>query len=82
MNKVTILLFASLRDAAGRRTLGLALPSGATVADLKEALVAEHPALAPWLEAVKVAVDHEYAGEGDVIPENAEIALIPPVSGG
>lgn len=82
MNKVTILLFASLRDAVGRRTIDLALPPGATVADLKQALLAEYPALAPWLESVKVAVDHEYAGGEQAIPENAEIALIPPVSGG
>jgi molybdopterin converting factor subunit 1 len=82
MNRVTVLLFASLREVAGARSVELELPAGATVAELKRRLVAGYPALARWQETVRVAVDREYAGDEDVVPEKAEIALIPPVSGG
>jgi molybdopterin converting factor subunit 1 len=82
MSRLKLLLFASLREAAGARSLELELPAGATVADLKRRLVAERPALARWSESLKVAVDRHYAGDEAVIPDGAEIALIPPVSGG
>ena len=82
MNNLKVLLFASLRDAVGARSLELELLPGATVAEMKSKLIADHPALARWQETVKVAVNREYAADDDLIPAQAEIALIPPVSGG
>jgi len=82
MNKLKVQLFASLRDAAGARSIDLELPAGSTVADLKDRLFAGYPVLAHWQDSVKVAVDQEYAEEDQVVPDGAEIALIPPVSGG
>ncbi len=82
MNKMRVQLFASLRDAAGARSIDLEMPTGATVADLKTVLFTGYPALARWQDTVKVAVAREYAEDDQVIPANAEIALIPPVSGG
>jgi molybdopterin converting factor subunit 1 len=82
MNKLKVLLFASLRDAAGTRLIDLEVPFGATVADLKISLYAGYPALARWQDTVKVAVNQEYAADDRVVPDGAEIALIPPVSGG
>jgi molybdopterin converting factor small subunit len=52
------------------------------VAEFKRKLFASYPTLAHWQESVKVAVNQEYAEDDEVIPEQAEIALIPPVSGG
>jgi molybdopterin converting factor subunit 1 len=80
--KVRVLLFARARDLAGRDTVEMDLPAGATVAQLRERLASELPALAGFVRRCAVAVEGEYAGEGDVVREGVEVAVIPPVSGG
>jgi molybdopterin converting factor small subunit len=45
MNEITILLFATLRDRAGTKSLNLQIPAEATVADLKNRLGQEFPQL-------------------------------------
>ena len=80
--KARVQMFAKAKELAGRDAVLLDLPAGATVADLRRALAAEVPALVPILPHVMFAVNMEYAGETAVIPERAELACIPPVSGG
>src|SRR3954453_22267908 len=80
--RVTLRLFALARQRAGRAELALELPDGATVADLKRALAAGCPELAPLVPNVMIAVDSEYAGDDVAIAPGAEVAVIPPVSGG
>ena len=75
-------LFARARDLAGADVLALDLPTGATVADLRRALAAAHPALVPLLERSAVAINADFADIEQVLPPGAEIALLPPVSGG
>lgn len=82
MNRITILLFATLRDYTGVEKLELEIPSQATVADLKGLLVKTYPKLSPAQNSMMAAVNHEYAAEEQVIPPGAEIAFFPPVSGG
>lgn len=79
---VEVRLFAVLRERAGRDSLQLELPAGATVADAVAALRAD-PSLA-GLERLplRVAVNREYAEEDRVIEAGDELAAIPPVSGG
>jgi molybdopterin converting factor small subunit len=77
-----IRLFARARDLAGADSVGVELPPGATVADLRRALGEACPALAPLLQRSALAVDAEFAGDALVLPAGAEIALLPPVSGG
>ncbi len=79
---VRVLLFARARDIAGRDVIEVELPAGATVGQLREALGREVPALANFARRCGVAVGGEYAVDGDLVPEGAEAALIPPVSGG
>ncbi len=80
---VTILLFAALKDRAGGPTVTVDLPESPTVGDLKAALAHACPALAPWLPTLRVAIDSEYArDDAQPIPPGAELAAIPPVSGG
>lgn len=85
---VTVLLFAGARVRAGVSTLTVDLPEpgegagAATVADLRRALAAACPALAPLLPSCRVAVAAAYADDLDPISPGAEVALIPPVSGG
>lgn len=77
----TVQLFARLRDLAGP-SVTVALPTGATVYDLRRALAASHPAIGPLLATSRVAVNHEFAADVDAVPDGAELAVIPPVSGG
>ncbi len=69
---VTVLLFAHLRDRLGP-AVEVELPDGATVGELRARLP---------LEGCRVAVDLAFAEDSDVIPPGAEVAAIPPVSGG
>lgn len=78
----TIRLFARARDLGGANHIALDLPDGATVADLRRGLVALHPQLADLTGKCAVAVDAEFANDNFVLTEGAEIALLPPVSGG
>lgn len=80
--RVTVLLFAAARVRAGSPTWVVELAEPATVADLKAALGGSCPALVPLMESSRVAVDAAYAAEDDLISPNAEVAMIPPVSGG
>lgn len=50
------------------------------VAELKYFLETNFPALGRI--TYLIAVNHRIAGPGDAIPTNAEIALLPPFSGG
>ena len=79
--KVSVRLFAGLRERAGGQHVEVELPEGAVVADLLTAMgqtpVGElHPG-----ECV-VAINREYAGAGEPVRAGDEIALVPPVSGG
>jgi molybdopterin synthase catalytic subunit len=80
--KLTVLFFATLKDRAGCDRLALELPEGTTVAELKQRLGADLPNLTPALPTALVSVNKEFAFAEDVLPEGAEVALFPPVSGG
>lgn len=77
-----VLLFASLREAAGARELVVELPAPVTVAELRSRLVADHPRLAPLLQGAAAAVNEEYVPGDHALAEGDVVALIPPVSGG
>jgi molybdopterin converting factor small subunit len=75
--KVSVRLFAGLRERAGTDELELELPEGARVADA----LAQVQHLAPGVSLV-LAVNREYADEGVVLTAGDELAVVPPVSGG
>jgi molybdopterin converting factor subunit 1 len=82
MNHIKVLLFATLRDYVGARSVDIDLPDGTTIAGLEEILVARYPRLEKVRGSMMSAIDRVYAADEQIIPENAEIALFPPVSGG
>jgi molybdopterin converting factor subunit 1 len=82
MNNVRIYLFATLRDYTGVKTLELEIPAGMTIAGLKVQLVKSFPKLAPVKESMMAAINREYAVDAEIVPQEAEIAFFPPVSGG
>jgi molybdopterin converting factor subunit 1 len=75
-------LFARARDLAGASEVSVTLSDAATVKDLRAALARDYPALAGLLERSALAVLDEFAGDDLVVPPGAEVALLPPVSGG
>ncbi len=82
MKTVTVLFFATLRDHMGTRQISVDLPEGAGVEALKAHLVATKPDARAALETALVAINREYAFQDAAIPDGAEVALFPHVSGG
>ena len=83
MIEITVLFFATLRSLTGLKTLDLELPSESRVADLKLVIAERFPQVVPAMaEKVLVSVNREYAEDEQIIPNAAEVALFPPVSGG
>lgn len=82
MNRIKLLFFATLRDRVGTRTAEIEVPTGTTVGGLKTRLGELYPNAGPTIQTALIAINREYSREDLVIPENAEVALFPPVSGG
>ena len=80
--RVTVRLFARLRDIVGAADVVRELPPGSTAAALWDGLAAEYPALVPYRAAVSTAVNAEYARMDRPLADGDEIAFLPPVSGG
>jgi molybdopterin synthase catalytic subunit/molybdopterin converting factor small subunit len=80
--RIRLLAFASASDALGTGELDLDLPEAARVADLRAWLDARYPSLAPLWPRLAVAVDGAIAKPDHPLAEGAEVALLPPVSGG
>jgi molybdopterin synthase catalytic subunit len=80
---VTVRLFAILRERAGRDSVEIELPEGATVDDAFERLAAA-PGLGELVGRMplRMAVNREYASGGATIAPGDELAVIPPISGG
>ena len=76
-----VLLFGPLRDLAGWRERRVAASS---VEALRAALASQDPALGEALNAagVKVAVDQAIVAGDAPLADDAEVAFLPPMSGG
>jgi molybdopterin synthase catalytic subunit/molybdopterin converting factor small subunit len=75
--RVSVRLFAGLRERAGTGRRELELPDGATVGDVFAAL-----ALGDEPSGLSYAVNREYAERTVALAEGDEVALLTPVSGG
>ena len=82
MNHIKVLFFATLRDRVGTRFVELEIPTDMTVRALKDKLASDYPNLKESMKTVLVSVNKEYSFDEAAIPQNAEVALFPPVSGG
>ncbi len=82
MNRVKLLFFATLRDRAGTRSMELDVPVDLTIQGLKDKISNEFPNLKESMSSVLITINREYAFDDAVIPQNAELAMFPSVSGG
>jgi len=80
--RVTVRVFARLRDITGAAELARELAPGATIGDLWRQLAGEFPELAGYERSISSAINADYARMDQVIGEGDEIAFLPPVSGG
>ena len=80
--KIHLLFFASARERAGHARATLELPDGSRVADALIEVERLHPGLAELIPHLAVAVNQKLARPDDTLPSGAELALLPPVSGG
>jgi molybdopterin converting factor subunit 1 len=80
--RVTVKLFARLRDLTGRAEEQRDVEPGATVRTLWQALAAEHPAISSYERSISAAVNADYARMDHPLSEGDDVAFLPPVSGG
>jgi molybdopterin converting factor small subunit len=80
--KLRLRLYAVARQLAGTDVVEIELPDRATVGQLRAGLGARVPALAPIVAHLMFAVDAEYRRDETVLGPEADVACIPPVSGG
>ncbi|WKN30044.1 molybdopterin converting factor subunit 1 [Porifericola rhodea] len=79
--QLNILLFGITKEIVGQQNLKIELPEQARVGQLMEKLKEAYPRLSQ-LQSMLVAVNNEYSQQEQLLHENDEIAIIPPVSGG
>ncbi|MCJ7624996.1 MAG: molybdenum cofactor biosynthesis protein MoaE [Anaerolineaceae bacterium] len=80
--KITILFFANLKENTKTGKLEIDIQAGESLAELKEKLIVLYPILEKALPNAIFAINQEFATDDAVIPEYAEVAIFPPVSGG
>jgi molybdopterin synthase catalytic subunit len=82
MSKITVLFFATFRDKAGTNRTEIEIPEDTTIAGLRAILVDKYPLLESLADHALASINREYAFDEEVIPDGAEVAWFPPVSGG
>lgn len=81
---LTIRYFAALREALGASEV-LPHQAGQTLGGLRDALIARggrHAELLARGRAVRCALNQVMAAEDTPVPDSAEVAFFPPVTGG
>ena len=80
--RLRILAFASASDAVGAAESSFDLADGSRLGDLRRALLARYRGQRLDVAIHAFAIDGEIAGADQALREGAEVALLPPVSGG
>jgi molybdopterin converting factor subunit 1 len=80
--RVTVRLFARLREIANAGELELEVETPATIQAVWAQLASRYPELAPYSASVSAARNLEYGRMDTAVSDGDEIAFLPPVSGG
>ena len=80
--KINLLLFGSVREAAGTSKLIVELADGASVADLRIWLAERNPVVEKLGDRLAASINTEMAQADDVLEDGDEVAFLPPVAGG
>lgn len=79
---ITLKLFAIYQETLGAEEKTLTLPTGTTVGEVRDRLIADHPTLAKWKDLTRFGVNLQFSEENTELQDGDELVLIPPVSGG
>ena len=79
---IRLLFFAQARERAGLGSAVLELPEGSSVRDALARVRDRWPALIELMPHLAVAMNQRLVRSDEKILEGAELALLPPVSGG
>lgn len=82
--KVQVRYFASLREALGPQE-AVDLAAGSSLGALRDQLIASSPRHAEALaraRALRGAINQQMVDDTAAVPEGAEVAFFPPVTGG
>lgn len=80
--RVRVLAFARLRELLGSAAHELELAEPATVADVWNALSAQHADIGALAASSRIARNGRVVSRGEQVGEGDELALLPPVGGG
>ena len=80
--RVTVRLFARLREIAGTAEMNRVVGPCATIGAVWRELAGEFPALAGYERSISTALNADYARMDAEVHDGDEIAFLPPVSGG
>ena len=80
--RVTVRLFARLRELAGCESWTCDVPASASIQDVWRALANRFPDVAPFGRSISCARNQDFARMTTAVSDGDEIAFLPPVSGG
>ncbi len=79
---IEVLCWGPAQDLAGVASLSLAVPIGATLAQLRNVICERCSQLSSAMSVIKMAVNESFVNDDFVLSDGDVVALIPPVSGG
>ncbi|HOJ01757.1 MAG TPA: MoaD/ThiS family protein [Anaerolineaceae bacterium] len=82
MNTITVKFFSHLKEKAGVASAALEIAPGATIADLKEQVTLQYPALETHLRNILILIDNRIAIDEDAIPGGCTVSFMTPIGGG
>ncbi len=79
---ITVLYFASAKDATGKRRESVRLPEDTSIRELLLKISSTHPRIRNILNSMQIAVNYKVVDVDAILKEADEVALLPSVSGG
>lgn len=80
--KINLFYFATYKQKIGKAQEEIELEKEIKVKELKRLLNEKYPAVGFQLQSTLISINKEFAFDDDIIPDNAQVAIFPPVSGG
>jgi len=80
--RITVLLFAHLKEIVGRERLDLEVDENSHGIDVLNKVIEQFPAVEGQRKYLSMSMNGKYITGNVPVVENAEIAIFPPVSGG
>ena len=82
MITVRVLFFSTIRARVGKKHIQVELPPGARVEDLKREIARLYPEGAATIDSMLASVNQVFSEDSTEIPDQAEVAFFPYVTGG